>query len=103
MALPHFGYLGRVGSFVSLVAVILGVAYVIVWFVQSIRRDPHDRVLRFDALALVTLFLGLPLLKALGFWWPLDLIWLALFFGLTGCAVFFGVAGWLRQRRQRRT
>jgi uncharacterized membrane protein (DUF485 family) len=102
MVLPHLSYLGRVRSFVSLVAVIFGVVYVIVWFVRSIRRDPHDRVLRFEALAFAKLFPGSLLLKAFGFWWPLDLIWLILFFGFTGVAAYYGISTWLGRRRQPR-
>jgi hypothetical protein len=81
---------GRVASSVLLVAAICEVIGVIVWFVQGIRRDPQDRVLRFQALGFGTLFLGFLILRAFDFWWPLDLIWLALFFGLTGCVVYFG-------------
>jgi hypothetical protein len=91
---------GRVASFVLLAGAIFGFISVIVWFVQGIRRDPQDRVLRFQALAFGTFFLGLLILKRFGFWWPLDLIWLALFFGLTGCVVYFGGADWLRRRKR---
>jgi hypothetical protein len=57
---------------------------VVVWFVESIRRDPHDQVLRFEALAFATFVVGLLLLKLFGLRWPLGLVWLALFFGFTG-------------------
>ena len=100
MASPHFSYPGRIGSFASLAEVIFGVLCVIVWFARSIRRDPHDRVVRFEALAIGTFFLGLLLLKAFGSWWPLDLIWFTLFFGFTACVMYFGAKGWLRRRKK---
>jgi hypothetical protein len=100
MALPHFAYLGRIGSLVALVALIFEVLYVIVWFVQSIRREPKDRGVRFEALAFVILVLGLLLGKIFGFWLPGALVWLILFFGFTGCVVYFGVTGWLRGRKR---
>lgn len=100
MAWPHFSYLGRIGSFVSLVEVIFGVLCVVVWFAQSIRRDPHDRGVRYEALAFGTLFFGALLLKVSGFWWPLDLIWFAMFFGFTACVVYLGAKAWLRRRKK---
>jgi len=72
------------------------------WFVRSIRREPHDRVLWFEALACVTLLLGMLLLKEFGVWLPGALIWVGLFFAFTACVVYFGVRDWLRGRRQRR-
>jgi phosphoglycerol transferase MdoB-like AlkP superfamily enzyme len=98
MTLPHIPS-GPVASFVLLAATILEVISAVVWFVQGIRRDPQDRVLRFQALAFGTFFLGLLVLKRFGSWWPLDLIWLALFFSLTGCVVYFGATEWLRRRK----
>jgi hypothetical protein len=103
MTLPHFGHLGYIGSFVSLVALIFDVLCVIVWFVQSIRTEPRDRVVRFQALAFGTLFLGLLLGKVFGFWLPGALIWLVLFFVLTTCVVYFGITTWLRRGKQRPT
>lgn len=76
--------------------------FVVGWFVHSIRREPHDRVLWFEALACGTLILGLLLGKLFGFWWPIGLIWFALFFGFTTCVVYFGITGWLRGQKQRR-
>lgn len=101
MVLQHFSEVGHIGSFLSLVLGIFGVLIGIVWFIQSIRRDPDDRVVRFQALAFVTLFLGALLLKEFAFWWPLDLIWLVLFFVLTGRAAYFGVRELLWRRKQR--
>ncbi|MGH9734227.1 MAG: hypothetical protein ACRD8A_06540 [Candidatus Acidiferrales bacterium] len=101
MGLQHASEVGRVASFVSLVGLILGVLGVIVWFVQSIRKDPRDRVVCFEVLAFGTLFLGALVLKVFSFWWPLVLIWFALFFGFTGCVVYLGVTGWVAREESR--
>jgi hypothetical protein len=67
MSLPHFGHVGYVGSFLLLVAAVFLVLNTTLWFVPAIRRDPQDRVLRFDALALGTLSLGIAAPKTVRF------------------------------------
>lgn len=82
LLLEAFGF-GVAGFLIWLLLFVVG------WFVHSIRREPDDRVLWFQALACGTLVLGLLLLKEFGVWLPGILIWLVMFFWLYRlCSVF---------------
>jgi len=96
--LAHSGYV----SFVLLVGTIFVVLEAMVLVVQLIRRDPQDRVLLFEALAIGSFVFGLPLIKVLGLGVAGFLICLILSFGFTGCAAYCGISASLARRKQRR-
>jgi len=78
--------------------VVIGEAVaVVITIVQAIRRDPKDRVLLFELLALVTFCLGLLSGKFAGFHWLVIIVWMVLFLGFAFAAFYFAVINWLRR------
>ena len=67
---------------------------VVITIVEAIRRDPKDRVLLFEFLALVTFLLGLPSIKLSGFSWPVIIIWPILFLSFVLAAAYFALVNW---------
>ena len=100
MTLPHFGHVKDVVSYVSLVAAIFAVVEAIFAISRVIRSDPTDRAFRFVVLALATFFFGGLVVRILGVSLPALIAWILLFWSLTGCAVYFGMAKWLARRRR---
>ena len=85
-------------SGLTLIDVFLGASSLVVVF-RAIKSDPKDRVLLFETLAFITLFLGLFVLKAIGVSWLASVVWLTLFFGFVLTALCFGILNWRRRRK----
>ena len=79
-----------------LVAIAEAIAAVIT-ILEAIRRDPKDRVLLFEFLAIVTFCLGALFAKLAGLVWPALIVWMVLFLGFTFAAFYFAVINWLRR------
>ena len=73
---------------------------VVITIVEAIRRDPKDRVLLFEFLALVTFFLGSLSVKFAGFHWALFIAWMVLFLGFAFLAAYSAVVNWLRRTNE---
>jgi len=67
---------------------------------RAIRQDPKDRVLVFEAVAFITFFLGLALLKVVGVSWLSGTVWLTSFFASVALAAYFGLRNWMRRRKR---
>lgn len=94
MTLSHFG---RLWSDVDLP---IEVALVVAAILGAIRRNPKDRVLLFEFLALASLVLGAISLKMIGISLIGIVAWLLLFFGFTFLAAYFGYSNWRLRRRK---
>jgi len=79
-----------------LVQLVLGAVFA----VGAIRRDPADRVLLFQFLALASFFLGAFALGFFGFSAVGVAAWMLLFLLFTILAAYFGVSNWLHRRRK---
>ena len=90
----------ELGHFLGLAEMFFELFGAVAVIVEAIRRDPRDRVLLFEVAAFVTLPLGALLLKFSGFFWPVILIWLILFFGFTLAAAYFALINWLRRTKR---
>jgi hypothetical protein len=78
---------------------IVGITWGAVLF-PAIRRDPRDRVLLFECVAVVTFFAGLVLFRIVGVYWPAIIVWMVLFLGFTALTAYFGVTNWLNRRKK---
>lgn len=84
------------------ISFLLYVVALMLFLYLTIRRNLKDRVLLFEGLALATFFLGLVVLKMVGVYWPMIIIWLGLFVALTASAIYLGVSNWLSRRKKDR-
>jgi hypothetical protein len=66
----------------------------------AIKRDPEDRVLFFEILAIGTFFLGAVIVKLVGVTTFAACLWLVLFFGFVILAAYFALINWLDRRKK---